>query len=205
MVPTIRFSRTVTKLWFLLVKQRAETFTLRLKQRPARALFLSSALHMNPASLPLVPIRWLGLDYGEARIGVAGADALGLLAHPLETVASYPRPEALKRIAALCASRQATGIVLGLPVREDGREGRASETVRAFAEVLRSHLPPGMVLVFQDEYRSTVQAAEHLRASGKKTKSHRPLIDQAAAVVILQDYLDAHQPGPEELGPEGVE
>ena len=140
----------------------------------------------------------IALDYGEARIGVAGSDALGLLAHPLETVASHPRPVALRRIAEIFKARRANGIVVGLPFRADGGEGTAAIKVRAFAETLRGYLPAPTPVYFQDEYRSTVQASEHLRSSGKRTKNHRPLIDQAAAVVILQDYLDAHaQPLPD--------
>lgn len=160
---------------------------------------------MTPVS-PLGPgAALIGLDYGDARIGVAGSDALGLLAHPLGTVASQPRPAALRRIVEIFHQRRAGGIILGLPVRADGEEGSAAEKVRRFAESLRPLLPEGTAIAFQDEYRSTVQATEHLRAAGKRTKSHRPLIDQAAAVVILQDYLDAHAaPLPEGLA-DGME
>lgn len=135
--------------------------------------------------------RLVALDYGEARIGVAGSDDLGILAHPLETVSAQPRDGAMRRIAAIVRERQAAGILVGLPLRADGEEGSAAGKVRAFAAALRTHLPAGCPIHFQDEYRSTVQAAEHLRSAGKRTKTHRPLIDQAAAVVILQDYLDA--------------
>lgn len=145
---------------------------------------------MNPTNSQ-VPLRLLGLDYGEARIGVAGSDALGLLAHPLETVPAQPRDEALKRIVGLFRQRNAEAVVMGLPVRADGEEGTAAGKVKQFAEALRGVLPQGTMIYFQDEYRSTVQATEHLRASGKRTKNHRPVIDQAAAVVILQEFLDA--------------
>ena len=134
--------------------------------------------------------RLLALDYGEARIGVAGSDGLGLLAHPLETVAAQPREAALRRIGALFRERRATALVMGLPIRADGEEGTSAVKVRAFAEALRAFLPPHTPIHFQDEYRSTLQAAENLRASGKRTKTHRSLIDQVSAVVILQDYLD---------------
>jgi len=137
------------------------------------------------------PVRLIALDYGEARIGVAGSDALGLLAHPVETVASYPREEALKRIGGICRERHATAVVVGLPIRADGQEGSAAAKIRAFAETLESCLPPDTGILFQDEYGTTKQASENLRASGKRTKTHRPIIDQAAAVVILQDFLDA--------------
>jgi putative Holliday junction resolvase len=147
----------------------------------------------------------LGLDYGDARIGVAGSDALGLLAHPLETVVSQPRPAALRRLVEIFHQRRAAGIIMGLPVRADGEEGSAAEKVRRFADSLLPLLPEGTFIAYQDEYRSTVQATEHLRAAGKRTKSHRPLIDQAAAVVILQDYLDGQAaPLPEGLA-DGME
>lgn len=145
------------------------------------------------SSGPAPHLRLITIDYGEARIGVAGSDALGLLAHPLETVASYPRAEALLRLAAICRDRGATAVVIGLPIRADGLEGSAAGKIRAFAETLRPHLPHGTEITFQDEYGTTKQATENLHASGKRTKSHRPIIDQAAAVVILQDFLDARQ------------
>lgn len=145
------------------------------------------------STLPPSATRALALDYGEARIGVAGSDALGLLAHPLETVASQPRAAALARIAVLFRDRGARLLVVGLPVRADGEEGSAAAKVRAFAAALVPHLPAGTEVAFQDEYMSTVMASGQLRAAGKRSKSQRPLIDQAAAVVILQDYLDAGQ------------
>lgn len=136
----------------------------------------------------------IGIDYGEARMGVAGTDALGLLAHPVETVPGRPWPEAAKRIGEIVRARKAETVVLGLPVREDGTEGTAAEKVRNFAELLREHLPPGTSVEFQDEYRSTMTAAERLRASGRRAKNHRPVIDQAAAAVILQEWLEARRP-----------
>lgn len=147
-----------------------------------------SAAMPNPS---LSAARLIAIDFGEARIGVAGSDELGLLAHPLETVAAQPREQALKRIAAIFVQRKANAVVLGLPIRADGEEGTAAVKVRAFAAALVPLLPQDTPFHFQDEYRSTVQATENLRATGKRAKSHRPLIDQAAAVVILQDFLDA--------------
>lgn len=138
-------------------------------------------------------MRLLALDYGDARIGVAGSDELGILAHPLETVPSQPRPEALRRIASLFLSRRAEAVVLGLPVRSDGEEGSAAGKVRAFGESLAACLPTGTPIYFQDEFFSTRRAEDQLRAAGRRSKQQRPIIDQAAAVVILQDYLDALQ------------
>ncbi len=138
----------------------------------------------------------LGVDHGDARIGIAASDALGLLAHPLETVPARPADAALRRIAEIAARRRAEILVIGLPIREDGTEGKAAEKVRRFAATLAPLLPAGVGVEFQDEYGSTKSAAEHLRAAGRRTHRHRPVIDQAAAVVILQEWLDARSPGP---------
>jgi putative holliday junction resolvase len=81
--------------------------------------------------------------------------------------------------------------VLGLPIREDGTEGTAAGKIRLFAKKLATKLPPGTPIVFQDEYRTTEAAKERLRAAGKKEKNFRKIIDQAAAVEILQEYLYA--------------
>jgi putative Holliday junction resolvase len=135
----------------------------------------------------------LGIDHGEARIGVAASDALGLLAHPVETVSARPPAAAIARIAAIAQQRNARCVVLGLPVREDGTEGSAAAKVRRFAERLAARLPADTRIEFHDEYRSTTAAAEQLRAAGRRTHRHRPVIDQAAAVVILQEWLDARE------------
>jgi putative Holliday junction resolvase len=135
----------------------------------------------------------IGIDHGEARIGVAASDALGMLAHPVETVPAQPQATALNRIAAIVQQRKAECLVIGLPIREDGTEGTAAAKVRRFAANLAAQLPAGIRIEYQDEYGSTKSAAENLRASGRRTHRHRPVIDQAAATVILQDWLDARQ------------
>ncbi|MFK5282254.1 RuvX/YqgF family protein, partial [Lacticaseibacillus paracasei] len=88
---------------------------------------------------------------------MAGSDALGLLAHPLETVPAHPRAEALKRIVALYHQLNAEAVVMGLPVRADGEEGTAAAKVKQFSEALHALLPQETMIYFQDEYRSTVQ------------------------------------------------
>ncbi len=133
----------------------------------------------------------VGIDHGAVRIGVAVSDALGMLAHPVETVAAQPPDAALRRLAEIIIQRRAECVVMGLPIREDGTEGTAAAKVRRFAERLAVLLPAGMPVEFQDEYGSTKTASEQLRAAGRRTQWHRPVIDQAAAVVILQDWLDA--------------
>jgi putative holliday junction resolvase len=145
----------------------------------------------------------LGIDHGDARIGVAVSDALRLLAHPVATVAARPAEAAMAEIAAILRTRRATEIVIGLPIRQDGSEGPSAEKVRAFAAALAAHLPPGTPIHFQDEYGTTMDAAAALRAAGRRPKHHRPVIDQAAAAVILQGWLD--RTAPAELPPPDTE
>lgn len=147
---------------------------------------------------PEPPPRAMGLDYGEARIGVAVTDALGMLAHPVETIdrRKTPRPE--ERVRDLAAHLGAVVVVVGLPVRMDGTEGTAAAKVRKFAASLRRALPESVSIEFVDERLSTVEAQRHLRAAGHKARDSRPIIDRAAAVVILQDWLDQRH-GPQSL------
>ncbi|MEN9284087.1 MAG: hypothetical protein RLZZ179_1580 [Verrucomicrobiota bacterium] len=135
--------------------------------------------------------RVVAVDYGEARMGLAGTDALGLLAHPIQTIPARPWLVAAEKIAEVVAARGAGTVVIGLPVRMDGTEGTVAAKVRRFAAELAQQLPAGVEIVFQDEYGSTMAAAEQLRVSGRRSRSHRPVIDQAAAVVILEEWLAA--------------
>ena len=130
----------------------------------------------------------LGIDFGQARIGIAATDACGILAHPVESI-HLDRTEPLERIAQLAAERGVRTLVLGLPLRLDGTEGTACEKVRAFGERLHARLPE-LPLVYVDEFLTTTVAQEKLHAAGKKTRDFRPIIDQAAAVEILNNWMD---------------
>lgn len=132
-------------------------------------------------------MRILGIDHGTVRIGLALSDELGMLAHPLETVSE---PQGLRRISEVVRDRGVTAVVLGLPLRLDGTEGSAAERVRLFLAALRPLIPAEIPIHLRDESLTTVTASGQLRAAGRKTKDHRPVIDQAAAAVILQEYLD---------------
>lgn len=129
----------------------------------------------------------LGIDFGQARIGIAATDACGILAHPVESI-HLDRTEPLERIAQLVAERGIRTLVLGLPLRLDGTEGTACEKVRAFGEKLQARLPE-LPLVYVDEFLTTTVAQEKLHAAGKKAKDFRPIIDQAAAVEILNNWM----------------
>jgi len=132
-------------------------------------------------------MRVLGIDHGTVRVGLAISDELGVLARPLETVAAEV---AVRRIGEVVKELGVAVVVVGWPLRMDGSEGAATERVGKFIDRLRRALPAGVEVRTCDETLSTVTAAERLRAAGKKSKHQRPVIDHAAAAVILQEYLD---------------
>jgi len=132
--------------------------------------------------------RSLGLDHGDARIGVAISDELGMLAHPHSTIA-VAAGDPIPTIAALVATERIGTIVLGMPRNMDGTYGPAAEKVRAFAERLRAAVACPIKL--WDERMTTKAAQRGLHAAGRNTKQSRSVIDQAAAQLILQGWLDS--------------
>lgn len=131
----------------------------------------------------------IGLDHGDARIGVAAADSLGMLAHPLETIPAKDAPAALARIVEIIAERKAQVVVLGMPRNMDGSHGPAADKVRAFAAQLQERAP-GCQIRFIDERMTTMAAQKALHASGRNVKKGRSVIDQVSAQMILQVWLD---------------
>lgn len=140
--------------------------------------------------MSLRPGARLGVDVGEVRIGVAACDAGGVLATPVETV-RRGRGD-LDRLAALAAERDAVEIVVGLPRSLSGSEGTSAVAARHFARKLARRVAPRAVRLV-DERLTTVSAARAMRASGVSSRAGRETIDQAAAVVILQDALDTER------------
>jgi putative Holliday junction resolvase len=131
--------------------------------------------------------RVLGVDFGKARIGLAISDELGMLAHPLETIPAA-KPE---RIAQIARERDVEGVVLGMPRHMNGEMGASAAEVTAFADRLRPLLPCPITL--WDERLTTTAAHRVLRDSGQKTRNTRAIVDQVAAQMILQGYLDKLQ------------
>lgn len=128
----------------------------------------------------------VGVDVGKARIGIARTDFHGMLATPVETV---PRGAGdIARILAIVAELDATEIVVGLPLSMSGTHTASTDDAEAFARqlVAAGVTPVRMV----DERLSTVSAQSALRASGRTTRNSRQVIDQVAAVIILQHALD---------------
>ncbi len=135
--------------------------------------------------MPIRSGRRLGVDVGKARIGVAVCDRDGLLATPVETVARAQATD-VRRIVELADEYDAIEIVVGLPLSMSGDDTPSTADARAFAELLAQHRPVRLV----DERLSTVTAQRGLHQAGRNTKKSRAVIDQAAAVIILQHALD---------------
>lgn len=128
----------------------------------------------------------LAVDVGTVRVGVAASDPDRLLASPVETVTA----PGLARVAELVAERDAVVVVVGLPTSLSGRsESASADMARDYAAQLAPLVAPVPVELV-DERLTTVSATAALRASGKKGKAARAVVDQAAAVALLQGYLD---------------
>jgi putative pre-16S rRNA nuclease len=129
----------------------------------------------------------LALDLGRVRIGAAISDELQLLAHPLETIPANER--APFRVAEIVREKKVDHVVAGLPKQMDGQIGSAATEVLKFVEKLRALLP--CPVVTWDERLTTVAAHRALRDAGKTTRQTRGYVDQVAAQMILQNYLDS--------------
>lgn len=131
----------------------------------------------------------LGVDVGKARVGVARSDPDGLLATPVETV---PRePDAITRIVEIAAEHSAVELLVGLPLSLSGADTASTGDARTFAGALAAASPLPVRLV--DERLSTVSAHAALRDSGRSQRSSRSIVDQVAAVVLLQQALDVEK------------
>ncbi len=130
----------------------------------------------------------IGLDYGEARIGVAVSDMLGMIANPLDTISEHDQEKQIEKIIEVIRREGAEKIVVGLPMRMDGTMGHRAEYTKEFAEALskKSGLPYEM----WDERLSSAEAHKLLEAGGVGGKKRKTKVDKIAAVLILQTYLD---------------
>ncbi|RKT37008.1 putative Holliday junction resolvase [Microbacterium sp. AG1240] len=131
----------------------------------------------------------LGVDVGRARVGVARSDPDALLAVPVETVARVGTP--IARIVAIASEYDAIEILVGLPVSLSGGETASTADARAFADELAAACAVPIRLI--DERLSTVTAHDALRRSGRSQRKSRSIVDQVAAVVLLQQALDVER------------
>lgn len=134
---------------------------------------------------------WLGVDVGSVRVGVARSDPSGVLASPLTTLARDERDDRdLGELAELVRELDAVGVVVGLPMTLRGAEGKSAEMARNYAQRLAARIEPVPVR-HVDERLTTVSAQRKLHQNGVRgSKKVRAIIDQAAAVELLQHWLD---------------
>ena len=134
-------------------------------------------------------IRIVGIDYGDARVGVAVSDETGFLASTVCTLNVSGMRDACKKVAEKIKELNGTKIVLGLPKNMDGSESFRAEKSRAFAEMLKE--ATGLEVVFVDERLSTVEAYTYMNIADFNGKKRRAVVDALSAQIILQSYLDS--------------
>jgi putative Holliday junction resolvase len=152
--------------------------------------------HLKVPPKPAAPARptgrVLGVDVGTVRVGLALSDPTGTLASPLETLQRAKDESDLDRLAALVVEHEVTEVVVGEPRHLSGASGASAEDAAAYSQALADRIAEVPVYLI-DERLSTVTAASHLRQGGIDSRNQRSVIDQAAAVVILQQYLDSRR------------
>lgn len=132
----------------------------------------------------------IGVDVGTVRVGVAASDPDGVLASPVVTLTRDPRTgRDLDELAEIIRDRSAVEVVIGLPRHLSGREGASVQMARQYADELADRIAPVPIRLV-DERLTTVSAGRSLRASGVRGKASRAVIDQAAAVALLQSALE---------------
>lgn len=134
----------------------------------------------------------IGVEVGSVRVSVAACDPDGVLATPVRTLRRAGDESDIQEVAELSADRAAIEVVVGLPLSLDGREHAAAEVARGWAKALRRRAP-GLAVRLVDERMTTVDAHRAMQASGLRSRQRREVVDQQAAVLILQAALDAER------------
>jgi len=134
--------------------------------------------------------RLLGIDHGDSRIGLAISDELGALAHPYRTLRAGAH--LTDEIRAIVERERISGIVIGLPKNMDGTLGASAAKAKSFGAQLSQVIPTTKIL-FWDERLTTREAQRALHTAGKNAKQSKKMIDQVAAQILLQNYLDSLQ------------
>ncbi len=137
-------------------------------------------------------MRILGIDYGEARTGLAICDSNETIATVIGTVAERDKDKLADRITQTCRQEDVQKIVLGLPKNMDGSEGFRAEHTRKFAESLQQRMPD-IPLDFYDERMTTMVASRFMMEANTKGKKKKAAIDALSAQIILQDYIDRNR------------
>lgn len=145
----------------------------------------------GPQSQPRREVRILALDVGEKRIGLAVSDPLGITAQGLEVLTRKDRAADLNRLLEVARQWRVQRVVVGLPRHLDGRLGQAAPEILALVETLKEAL--GVEVVTWEERLTTVEAERVLLQADLSRRRRRQVVDQLAAVLILQNYLDHRQ------------
>lgn len=132
--------------------------------------------------------RLLGVDYGSKRIGVAISDGLRMLAHPLTTIEGENEDDRIEQLARIVDEHRIVAVVVGMPLTCEGKEGTQANRVRAFIAKLAQRV--SVPIRTWDERLTTEVAHKQLRSVGRRPSKARNIVDQLAAVEILQSYLD---------------
>jgi len=136
--------------------------------------------------------RWMALDIGEKRIGVAVSDPLGMIAQGVEVFTRTGRKkEDLRRLTELFRAYRSTGLVIGLPLHMNGRIGEEAQKIKEFGTLLGKKC--GVTPVFWDERLTTVQAERSLLEMDLSRRKRRGVIDQVAAALLLESFLRSHK------------
>jgi putative Holliday junction resolvase len=141
-------------------------------------------------------MKFLALDVGERRVGVAVSDSSGLIAAPLTVIRRASKVEDFRRIGQLVREQDAGGLVIGHPLSHDGRAGPQAKRIERYAAALASALEAEgqkLPMVLWDEWMSTRRAQEAMIEVGRRATTRRRIEDAVAAAVILQDFLDETQ------------
>lgn len=133
-------------------------------------------------------MRIIGIDYGDARVGIAVSDETGFLASAVCTINVSGMRDACKKTVEKIKELNGTAIVLGLPKNMDGSESFRVEKTRAFADMLKNEVD--LEIIYMDERLSTVQAYTYLNITDYNGKKRKKVIDALSAQIILQSYLD---------------
>lgn len=145
-------------------------------------------------------MRILGIDYGDARVGLALSDPTGLLAGGIGTLHIRGMNDAVNQIAAVIAEKNVTTAVIGLPLNMDGSHGASAEKIKAFGEKLLAACPE-LTIIYHDERRTTMLAAQYMSETGTFGKKRKESVDTLSAQIILQTYLDRQRAASSEESP----
>lgn len=137
-------------------------------------------------------MRIMGIDYGDARVGIALSDPLMITAQGLKTLPNKVYSKMMDALVELIEHNDISRIVIGMPKNLNGTLGFRADITNEFADDLKSRIPKEISIVFQDERLTTVEASTFLNFTDTRGKSRKNVIDTVAAEIILQSYLDSY-------------